>query len=394
MKIAIAGPIELEEFSDLFANRYALPKFGMGGQQVNRLSRELLNLGHHVSIYTLDETLKPLDVRTFCAARLKVTVVGRGSFTETGWRFRRPEARVLARLIRMDDVDIVHAHWTYEYAVAAINSTVPAVISVRDWAPTMLYRSRWRAVPYRLQKLLIQAYVIRNGDFFIANSDKIYRRLEQVAKEKTIRLVNNFVPAEYFRDEAISAEASNIRLISINNGFSKVKNVTTLLRAFAIVRERFPDVSLTLVGRDFERHGPCYKWAVKRNLSDGLRFLGRLQSADTQKELRRSYILVHPSLEESFGNTLVEAMAAKVAVVGGRDSGAVPGVLGGGEAGILVDAKCMCEMARAVIRLLSDFHEYECLVENAFRFAKMYYSAREAAVRHVALYEEAITSRP
>ena len=49
--------------------------------------------------------------------------------------------------------------------------------------------------------------------------------------------------------------------------------------------------------------------------------------------------MVHPSLEETFGNILIEAMACKCLPIGGIDSGAVPYVLQHGKLGVLCDVR-------------------------------------------------------
>ena len=50
-------------------------------------------------------------------------------------------------------------------------------------------------------------------------------------------------------------------------------------------------------------------------------------------------VLVHPSLEESHGMAVTEAMAIGLPVIGGKYSGAIPWTLGDGKAGMLVDVR-------------------------------------------------------
>ena len=57
-------------------------------------------------------------------------------------------------------------------------------------------------------------------------------------------------------------------------------------------------------------------------------------------------------MEESFGNTLVEAMMLGTPVIGGRDSGAVPWVLDSGRAGELVNVRSEVEVVQALVRHL------------------------------------------
>ena len=65
-------------------------------------------------------------------------------------------------------------------------------------------------------------------------------------------------------------------------------------------------------------------------------------------------ILVHPSLEESFGMTIAEAQLAGVAVIGGAHSGAVPWTLDYDRAGRLVDVRSTSSLAEAMRELALD----------------------------------------
>jgi glycosyltransferase involved in cell wall biosynthesis len=65
-----------------------------------------------------------------------------------------------------------------------------------------------------------------------------------------------------------------------------------------------------------------------------------------------SDLLLHPSLEESFGMVAAEALAAGIPVVGGQRSGALPWVVG--QAGRLVDVTDPQALAAAMLELLGD----------------------------------------
>jgi glycosyltransferase involved in cell wall biosynthesis len=125
------------------------------------------------------------------------------------------------------------------------------------------------------------------------------------------------------------------------------KNLSTLLRAFALVRRRAPECSLVLVGsegvadRDTERELDLLGASVIRPGFVDDEELVHLYSATS--------CFVFPSLYEGFGLPPLEAMACGAPVVA-ADRTSVPEVVG--DAGILVDPSDPDALADALERVL------------------------------------------
>ncbi len=130
------------------------------------------------------------------------------------------------------------------------------------------------------------------------------------------------------------------------------KNTRTLLRALALVRERWPDVSLRVVGGGPEL--PALRALARElGLDDRVRFLGELPSRhELRDEYARAEIFCMPSLQEGFGIAFLEAMAMGLPVVAAA-AAAVPEVVPE-RAGILVNGRDPRAVAAAIIQLLGD----------------------------------------
>ena len=131
------------------------------------------------------------------------------------------------------------------------------------------------------------------------------------------------------------------------------KNVRRLLLAFARVAERRPGLRLVVAGR-----------ALDAGYANGLRALAREQGIDAAVDwlghvpaerlaelYRTCAVFVFPSLAETFGNPLVEAMACG-APIASADAAAMPEILG--DAAARFDPRDTAAMARCLETLLDD----------------------------------------
>lgn len=253
--------------------------------------------------------------------------------------------------MKREPCDILNAHWTYEFAQAALSVDRNAIISVRDWAPAIL---KQLPDPYRFIRLLMAAHVYWKGRVFTVNSPYMKKVVERWTRHQTTLIPNGLADAAFDQRAQWKHDDGSQSIIAINRGFFERKNLPTLLRAFAELRKDLPELRLKLVGRGSEPNGIGQQWAIKEQLDGGVDFLGIRPFDEVQELLVQSSLLVHPSHEESFGMVLLEAMAKGVPVVGGVKSGAVPWVLNQGDAGVLVDVKKPGPMLDAIKRLLMD----------------------------------------
>jgi glycosyltransferase involved in cell wall biosynthesis len=118
------------------------------------------------------------------------------------------------------------------------------------------------------------------------------------------------------------------------------KGGPVLLRAFKMVREKWPLLRLLLAG------------PIERlELPPGVTNLGLVPFEEVKRLLSRATIFVLPTLREPFGIAYLDAMLFEVPCIGTR-VGAVPEILG--DAGILVPPADATALASAICALLED----------------------------------------
>jgi glycosyltransferase involved in cell wall biosynthesis len=138
-------------------------------------------------------------------------------------------------------------------------------------------------------------------------------------------------------------------LLFVGNLFPN-KNVGNLLRAFATLRERIPH-RLVIVGGRRWKYGTDLAMMEELRLADRVRIPGFVDQDDLAALYSLATCFVFPSLYESFGLAMVEAMACGCPVVASR-TGALPEVAG--DAALFCDPQDPASIAEAILRLATD----------------------------------------
>jgi glycosyltransferase involved in cell wall biosynthesis len=376
LTIGVAGPVDLVRLSGLLKTYDPATK-GLGSPLITDLVLSLLGRGHRVRVFTLSTNRG--DLGDYVGDGLSLHV---RRYRERGrWLDGfRAERRLLASAMGRYECDVIHAHWTYELALAALASDTPSLVTVHDWGPEVLRHHRH---PYRVVRLLMQAQVLRKAPFLTANSPYIAEKIEKWY-QRAVPIVPNGIVV---RDQLPRAHGGELRTIgSVNNGFGKLKNVTVLLEAFAQLRHNCPGAMLRLVGSDYQPGGPAHEWAQERALDVGVEFVGPIPSSEVPAFMQSIDVLVHPSLEESFGMTLLEAIIQGTPVIAGEQSGAVPWVLGYGDAGTLVDVSDPDAICQAILDLLGDPAELDDLRHRALDHTREQFSLDRVVDQYEQLY--------
>ncbi len=390
--IGLAGPITIRPFlpyldDESQAIGSTLP--GLGGTPVTNLGLELLRRGRTLVVFTLDRSVSGDVVLTgpnlrICIGPYRARYRARDAF--------RVERTYLEQAMRRERPDIVHAHWTYEYALAALSSGVPTLVTAHD-APLNILQ--YDPSPYRLVRTLMAWSAIRRARWMTAVSPYVATHLRRVFRYRgELHVVNNGLGDEWFdkrpREPASPESASPGRPVTFGcvlEGWGRLKNGQAALKAFSIVRSVYPGTRLVLYGTGHGQGEAAQRWALSRGAASAVTFRGKVPYTELVEELSKDVdILVHPSLEEAFAMVVAEAMALGKPVIAGKRSGGVPYVLGRGGAGLLVDVRQPEEIAAAMIKLASDSAVRRTMGNAARAVAKERYAIAQVADVYEALY--------
>ncbi|OAH09611.1 glycosyltransferase family 4 protein [Streptomyces jeddahensis] len=383
MRIALAGPADIPLLARLLAPAAepGLPP-GLGSSIIPHLATEFSHGGHEVTVVTLSRGVEQ-PVR--CRIGPVDVVVG-------GFRTRhyardalRAERRTVSALLDSLDVDLAHAHWTYEFALGALATRHPVLVTVHDWAPAVLRRRR---DAYRAMRMAMQGVCVARARHMTAVSPYVGQALARFVP-RAAAVVPNGVPDDFCVPDVRTTRGTGHRVLSISTDFDRLKNGAALIAGFASVRAELPGVRLTLAGHGYEPGGPAETWARARGLADGIVFAGPVPAERVPVLLDDADLFVAPTLEESFGMTVLESMARGLPVVGGHRSGAVPWLLDGGRAGVLVDVRRPRDIARGILGLALDSAGRERIGRAALARAREF-TVSASAARYLRQYRHVV----
>lgn len=357
LHIAMAGPVMTKPLAPFLDGDADLLPPGQGGTPVWQLAVDLVNRGQRVSVVTLDR-----GVSTPVTARGPLLDLTYGTYRRVH-RMRdlmRVERHAVRDGILRTRPALVHAHWCYEYALGALASGIPTLVTVHDWMPTILRLMNARYWPYWSGRTLLYFTTLARARYLTANSPYTAEKVRRFTRA-SLEVVPNGVPdGDFFLPGSREAggrrpqPAGHQVIVTVNNGFGPLKNVRRLLEAYRELRQKVIGCELHVIGDGYQSGGPCEAWAREHGLARGAVFLGPLPHDEVLSRMRGATVLAHPAREESFGMTLIEAMSQRLPVIGGARSGAVPWVLSGGKAGLLVDVDDPRAIAWAIEAVLTN----------------------------------------
>ena len=404
MTIAIASPISTGAFSE-FLNEESKVRCEELSKNyapaVTTLAKEFISAGHKLIIFTLDP--KATDELTLIGESVTIYVAP-AVLTN---RLKRGLSPFIGRDVRMinklfnrnrEPIDVISVHWTRDYAIAARRfiKQIPVFVTVRDIIPYILSTQKLTLRNYRWWIIyLMNEYVMLHKDYkFIANSQYTANSIKRYWN-KDVPVISNPTLDKYFKIKYSPANPDKvfeISTISISHPDDKRKNILSLLKAFQIVHKKFSNTRLNLIGPSFSEENPVVKQLSMTGLLNGVKLRGAMAHDEVLKFLSQSHLMVHPSLEETFGNTLIESMAVGCPVVGGIHSGAVPFVLENGKAGYLCNVESAETLAETIIKVIESPEDRERISQYAKGYCNKNYSSKNIAQQYLQLFKDAIQS--
>ena len=197
----------------------------------------------------------------------------------------------------------------------------------------------------------------RAADAIIINSESLRAEIQrylQVDRSK-LKLIYEAVDHELFQPGDADAARAQVARYGVTKPFAlfvsslwPYKNCDGLLRAWARARNELGGRQLTIVGagRDEKYLASLHSLAAELGIAPDVVFVGAVPLEETVSFYRAADVFVYPSLNETFGLPILEAMACGCPVVT-SDTSAMPETAGG--AAVLSDPTDPASIAKAIL---------------------------------------------
>jgi glycosyltransferase involved in cell wall biosynthesis len=197
----------------------------------------------------------------------------------------------------------------------------------------------------------------RAADAIIINSESLRSEIKQYLEVdgRKLKLIYEAVDHDLFTPGDADLARGHVASYGITKPFVlfvsslwPYKNCDGLLRAWALARGELGDRQLAVVGagRDEKYAASLRSLAAELGISDEVVFVGGVPLAETVAFYQAADAFVYPSLNETFGLPILEAMACGCPVVT-SDTSAMPETAGG--AAVLSDPREPKSIARAIV---------------------------------------------
>jgi teichuronic acid biosynthesis glycosyltransferase TuaC len=358
------------------------------------ISRELIKLGHDVSIYTTfseerTKVVKEEIVEGITVKRFPVT------FQYKRFRLSLPFLRYINRM----DGDLVHVHECRGFEQTIIAPLLKKVKKI----PLIL--SPYGSVPYecsyslehKFMKIFLdkitQKSVFRLADIVLGETNFEKDKLVDFGvPAKKIRLIYENVDVHVFKKAKNSFFNRASRFVLYVGRINKIKNLDFLIRVFYVVRKIHQiDVKLMMVG-PFEDRG--YLAGLKRlvrelDLKDHIIFHGPVAYEKLPMVYSLADVLVLPSVYENIGGVLVEAQACECPVIV-TNVGGMSEVMLDGKTGFIVELGDIDGAAEKIAFLLQNEQKRQEFGRNARDFIFQNFSKEKYVQRILNAYNEAL----
>jgi glycosyltransferase involved in cell wall biosynthesis len=249
--------------------------------------------------------------------------------------------------------DVIHAH--------VYSSGVPAVLIGKVYKIPVVITEHFSGFPRGLVRgieRLKAKFALEHAALVCPVSEDLKRHIESYRIRAKFQVIPNVVNTSLFypSEENPQKRKSGKKYILLVAMLNPIKGVPYLLKALAMLKEKRNDFILDIIG-DGPNRAEYEKLAHRLDIAKVVHFHGLKTKQEIAEFMKRCDFFVLPSLFETFGVVLIEAMACGKPVIATNIGG--PKEIVTEEVGKLVSPGNAGALAQAIDFMLDHYQEYD-----------------------------------
>jgi len=271
----------------------------------------------------------------------------------------------IARLVRSEKIEIIHAHWIIPQALLAVLYRKLSKSKIKILAT--IHGSDFQGFNNSLG-IRIKKYVLNNIDELTVVSTSLRDAVQEFGYKKEIYVYSMGIDTEKFSPNCKNNEVK--KKLQIEGEFLlfigsciEEKGLRYLIEAMPAITMEYSRAKLVIVG-DGYLITEMVELSEKLSISDKVIFTGVLPNNVLPEYYATADVFVMPSLSEGFGLVNIEAMSCEALVVA-SDISVFREVINDGITGILFEPKNPTKIAETIINCLNHSNLYTKIRTNA-----------------------------
>ncbi|MBC7100074.1 MAG: glycosyltransferase [Methanobacteriales archaeon] len=332
------------------------PHLGGVASHTYNLAKQLKEKGYHISILTYphEKIEDKNDIKVSSAPTINIKGLRGLIFTLTA-------THKLIKIIRKEDIDIIHAHYIIPPGLIAL---IGSIITGKPYYVTVHGSDALILSSKSILRPIIKL-ILRKASKVLVVSKKLAEKVTELGiPQEKIMITYNMVDTKIFNPQIKTTFREEIGtkkpIILFVGNLVPQKGVEYLLKAKKLLKR---DSKLVIVGG-----GPLLKklknMVKEENIEDVI-FTG--PRTDINNIMAAADIIVLPSVSEGIPIVLLEAMAMAKPIIATKVGG-IPEIVDE-SVGILIEPKNPKKLANAIDKLLSDEKCRKKLGENGLKKA-------------------------
>ncbi len=328
---------------------------GGAGNATAHTAQSLVEKGHSVHVLTSalkgQLAMESVDgvvvwrVRSFRRSVLDCGLLGAASYLFFAL-FR------LRRLAAANNYDIYQFYFSLPTGLLALYVHLvlrkPYVLALRGSDVPGYDESAWFMAPLHSLLRPLTRYLWRHAKSVTVISRQLGRLARETLPSLDVRLIPNAVDTNYFPRKTQTAPRENIRLITVCRMVQR-KGLEHLIEAMRELKN--DDIELWLIGSG-PLHGRVQRLVTQHDVEDCVWMPGYVPREKLATYYGQADIFVLPSLSESFGQVLLEAMSTGLPIVA-TAVGGIPEVVENQRGGLLIPPASSAAIVAAVRSLVA-----------------------------------------